>query len=63
MSSQTVEQFCQSHGISKAMFYKLAGQGAAPRIFKVGRCTRISEDAAREWVARREAATSQGAAA
>jgi predicted DNA-binding transcriptional regulator AlpA len=55
MSSLTVDQFCMKHGISRAFFYKLAAQGQAPRTFKVGRCTRISEEASIEWVREREA--------
>ncbi len=62
MHSQTVDEFCHSHGISRAFFYKLAAQGESPRTFTIGRCRRISDEAAREWVAKREAA-SQGFAA
>ncbi|KIZ38574.1 MULTISPECIES: hypothetical protein [Rhodopseudomonas] len=62
MNSQTVDEFCHSHGISRAFFYKLAAKGQAPKIFKIGRCTRISDSAAIEWVAAREAASVKVAA-
>jgi predicted DNA-binding transcriptional regulator AlpA len=55
MNSQSVEQFCISHGISRALFYKLAAKGGAPKTFKIGRATRISATAAAEWLAEREA--------
>lgn len=50
----TVEEFCESHRISRAMFYILQSQGKGPRIMKVGRRTLISEEAAKEWRARME---------
>lgn len=56
MTSLSVEDWCRAHGLSRSFFYKLKEQGEAPRTFKVGRCTRISEEANREWVAKREAA-------
>jgi predicted DNA-binding transcriptional regulator AlpA len=55
MKSQTVDDFCTSHGISRGLFYQLVKRGEAPKTFKIGRCTRISEAAAVEWVAEREA--------
>jgi predicted DNA-binding transcriptional regulator AlpA len=55
MKSQTVDDFCTSHGISRGLFYQLIKRGEAPKTFKIGRCTRISEAAAIEWVASREA--------
>ena len=54
MQSFSVDEWCQLHGFSRAFFYKLATQGEAPKTFKVGRCTRISEAAAAEWVSARE---------
>jgi predicted DNA-binding transcriptional regulator AlpA len=55
MKSQTVDDFCTAHGISRGLFYQLIKRGEAPKTFKIGRCTRISEAAATEWVASREA--------
>ena len=40
--------------MSRAMFYKLVKQGEAPRFFKVGRLTRISKEAAQQWLTQRE---------
>jgi predicted DNA-binding transcriptional regulator AlpA len=57
MKSQTVDEFCHGHGISRAFFYKLTSQGEGPKTFKIGRCTRISDAAATEWVTAREAAS------
>ncbi len=62
MRSFSIAEFCQAHGLSRSFFYKLAAQGEAPRIFKVGKLTRISEQANNEWLAKREAA-SRGVAA
>lgn len=45
----SVPEFCNSHGISRAMFYKLAKEGKAPKVTKVGRRTLISTKAAAEW--------------
>jgi excisionase family DNA binding protein len=55
MRSFSVDEWCQLHGFSRSFFYKLATQGEAPKTFKIGRCTRISEAAATEWMAAREA--------
>jgi predicted DNA-binding transcriptional regulator AlpA len=50
----TIEEFCQSHGISRATFYNLMKRGTAPRIMKVGTRTLVSVDAAAEWRERME---------
>tara|TARA_R110002095_G_scaffold144870_2_gene125284 strand:- start:1046 stop:1231 length:186 start_codon:yes stop_codon:yes gene_type:complete len=47
--AQSVQDFCQANGISQSFFYKLAKQGKAPRIMKVGKRTLISSEAAQEW--------------
>jgi predicted DNA-binding transcriptional regulator AlpA len=60
MKSFTVAEWCSLHHISRAFFYKLASQGEAPKTFKIGTATRISEQANAEWIAEREA-TSQAA--
>lgn len=62
MGSLTINEFCAAHRISRGGFYLLQRNGEAPPTFKIGRAVRISEVAAREWVAAREAA-SQGAVA
>jgi predicted DNA-binding transcriptional regulator AlpA len=47
--AQSVEEFCESHSISRSLFYKLHRDGKAPRIMKIGRRTLISNEAAIEW--------------
>jgi predicted DNA-binding transcriptional regulator AlpA len=47
--SHTIDQFCALEGISRSFFYKLKAQGKAPRIFNVGNCPRISEEARTAW--------------
>jgi predicted DNA-binding transcriptional regulator AlpA len=59
MRSFSIDQWCEMHDFSRAFFYKLASQGQAPKNFKVGRATRISEAANSEWLAAREAASAQ----
>ena len=62
MNSLTIDEFCKAHRISRGGIYLLAKHGEAPATFKIGRHVRISENAAREWLAKREAA-SKGVAA
>lgn len=56
----TVSEFCSAHRISRALFYILARDGRAPTIFKCGRRTLISVEAAKDWRQRLEA-TSEAA--
>lgn len=56
MMSYSIDEWCKMHGLSRSFFYALQARGEAPKSFKVGRCTRISEDANRYWLAEREAA-------
>lgn len=50
----SVREFCQAHRISRALFYRLAKDGRAPRTAKVGRRTLISQEAAADWRCRME---------
>jgi len=50
----SIEQFCHAHCISRAMYYKLAKQGLAPRTMQVGTRRLISREAAAEWRRARE---------
>lgn len=59
MRSFSIDQWCALHGFSRAFFYKLAKKGQAPKSFKVGTSTRISEAANNEWLAAREAASAR----
>ena len=63
MQSFSIDEWCKAHSFSRAYFYLLTKRGEGPRTFKVGRCRRISEDANNEWVAAREAASREQAAA
>ena len=45
----SVDEFCSSHAISRAMFYKLRADGKAPRTMSVGSRTLISYEAASDW--------------
>ena len=51
----TVEEFCRRFRISKSALYALWRAGRGPRVYRIGRAARISVDAARAWVAEREA--------
>jgi hypothetical protein len=62
MKSFSIDDWCAAHNLSRAFFYKLQSAGIGPRTFKVGRVTRISEEANNEWIRDREAA-SRGVAA
>jgi predicted DNA-binding transcriptional regulator AlpA len=47
--ASTIDQFCADHSISRAMFYKLAKVGQAPRTMRVGSRQLVSEEAAAVW--------------
>lgn len=53
MGSLTIQEFCQMHRISRGGFYLLKKEGEAPETFKIGKHVRISEEAARNWLAKR----------
>lgn len=48
-AAHTVSTFCQTFKISRSFFYKLAREGKAPRLMKIGRRTLISAEATQEW--------------
>ena len=45
----TVDDFCKSHRISRAGFYRLMKRGNGPRVMRVGSRTLISSEAATDW--------------
>lgn len=45
----SVAEFCDAHGFTKVLFYKLLKDGRGPRIMKVGHRTLISTEAAADW--------------
>jgi predicted DNA-binding transcriptional regulator AlpA len=53
----SIPEFCEAHGISEGLFYKLKKQGEGPREMKVGTRTLITFEAAAEWRGEREKAT------
>ncbi|MCK1639585.1 helix-turn-helix domain-containing protein [Bradyrhizobium sp. 157] len=55
----TVEEFCRRYRICRTTFYRLRAEGKGPRIVKIGKCTRISETAATEWLTAQEAASNE----
>ena len=55
----SVASFCEAHGFSVPMLYKLWARGEGPAIMKVGVRTLISFEAADRWVRERERATKQ----
>ena len=57
----SVNEFCQSHGISRAMFYKLIKCGKGPAVMKVGARTLVSAKAAATWRGCLEEACAEGA--
>jgi hypothetical protein len=52
----TIDEFCAARRISKSFFYKLRTTGRGPRLLKLGRVTRITAEAAREFDLANEAA-------
>ena len=62
----SIAEFCQRHGISISMFYKMRAQDpkSVPREIHVGTRRLISKEAAADWRAERETARpAQGPAA
>ena len=57
--NMTIAEFCASFNISKALLYKLIKIGQGPRLFKVGRRTLISLEAATDWQRKLEQKTPQ----
>lgn len=45
----SIMEFCEAHGISRELFYKLARENLAPKSFHIGQRRLISEEAASEW--------------
>jgi excisionase family DNA binding protein len=61
--AMTVDEFCQSHRISRGTFYNLLKDGRGPAVMKIGAGTRVSEEAAAAWRRRMEGDSSQPKAA
>ncbi len=63
VQAQTVDEFCQSHRISRGTFYNLLKDGRGPRVMKIGSRTLISAEAAVDWRRRMEQPSAQAVAA
>jgi hypothetical protein len=59
LSAYSIEQFCQAHGISIDLYFKMQRQGLGPPTMKVGGRTLISIEAAAAWRRDREAASQE----
>ena len=55
--ASSVDEFCNSHRISRGHFYGLLKNGRGPAIMKIGKRTLISEEAAAAWRRQMEAET------
>jgi hypothetical protein len=51
----TIAQFCEAHGLSQSMYFKLREQGRGPQEMAFGRRRAISLEAAEQWRREREA--------
>jgi predicted DNA-binding transcriptional regulator AlpA len=49
VGASSIAEFCKRHGISIAMFYKLAKTGKAPRLMHVGVRRLVSDEDAAAW--------------
>jgi hypothetical protein len=45
----SVAEFCDSHSLSRGVFYKLLSTNKGPRLSKVGNRTLITAEDAAEW--------------
>jgi hypothetical protein len=56
LAAYSIEQFCEAHGISIDLYFKLQRQGLGPKTMKAGTRTLISIESAAEWRHARELA-------
>ena len=52
----TIDEFCMSHGFSRAHYFNLQKEGLGPRTMHVGARRLISQESASMWRREREAA-------
>jgi hypothetical protein len=57
----SIDEFCDAHGISRSMYYKLRAQGKGPREMEVGTRRLISDEAGADWRRAREIETANAA--
>jgi hypothetical protein len=58
LAAYSIREFCAAHRLSESMYFKMRAQGLGPREMIVGTRKLISQEAASEWRAAREAASS-----
>jgi len=58
----TVNEFCESHRISRARFYEMLREGVGPKVMKCGSRTLVSVEAAADWRRRMESAAAESSA-
>jgi predicted DNA-binding transcriptional regulator AlpA len=49
IEATSIADFCQAHGISRALFYLLRKRGQAPKTLAAGRRRLVSAEAAAAW--------------
>jgi hypothetical protein len=60
--AMSIENFCELHGFSQDMFFKMQREGWGPDTIKVGARTLITREAAAKWRRQRQAAAGTSAA-
>ncbi len=50
----SIQQFCDVHGFSRGLFFKMMKDGRGPKVVKLGRRTIITKESAAEWRSRLE---------
>jgi hypothetical protein len=50
----SIAEFCEAHGISVDLYFKLQREGLGPRVMKASARTLISHEAAADWRRARE---------
>jgi hypothetical protein len=63
LTALTIKQFCDRNQISAAHYHNLSARGEGPRVMRVGRSVRITEEAERDWQRDRERPRQQPAEA
>jgi hypothetical protein len=61
-AAYTIDEWCAAHRLSRRKFYDLQEQGVGPRLMRIGSKVLISVEAAADWRAEREAASTPQAA-
>jgi hypothetical protein len=59
----SIAEFCEAHGISVDMYFRMGRDGFGPQTMKVGARTLVSHEAAARWRLEREAAHQSAPAA